>query len=171
MPRYVAFLRGVSPVNAKMPELKRCFEQAGFRNVRTVLTSGNVVFDAGAEGEKKIEKKIQTAMESSLDRTFSILLRKTDHLNDLLRTNPYAPFKVPKRAKRVITFLRTEREPKMSLPLRAGGAEILRKVGREVFTAYVPGPKGPVFMTLVEKAFGTDVTTRTWETVAKCAAA
>jgi hypothetical protein len=26
MPRYAAFLRGVSPMNAKMPEVKRAFE-------------------------------------------------------------------------------------------------------------------------------------------------
>jgi hypothetical protein len=44
-------------------------------------------------------------------------------------------------------------------------------LGREVFTAYVPSDKGPVFMVLIEKAFGTDVTTRTWDTVRKCAGA
>ena len=43
--------------------------------------------------------------------------------------------------------------------------------GREVFTAYLKSDKGPVFMTLIEKAFGTDVTTRTWDTVKKCASA
>jgi len=48
MPRFVAFLRGVSPLNARMPELKSSFEAAGFRNVRTVLSSGNVVFDASS---------------------------------------------------------------------------------------------------------------------------
>jgi len=31
MPRYAAFLRGVSPMNAKMPELKKCFEAAASR--------------------------------------------------------------------------------------------------------------------------------------------
>jgi hypothetical protein len=41
-------------------------------------------------------------------------------------------------------------------------------VGREVFTAYTPNAKGPVFMQLIERAFGTNVTTRTWETVRKC---
>ena len=46
MPRYVALLRGISPMNAKMPELKRCFEDAGFGNVKTLLSSGNVVFDS-----------------------------------------------------------------------------------------------------------------------------
>jgi hypothetical protein len=28
-----------------------------------------------------------------------------------------------------------------------------------------------VFMSLIEKAFGTEITTRTWDTVRKCAAA
>ena len=41
--------------------------------------------------------------------------------------------------------------------------------GREVFTTYLPTPKGPVFMTLIEKTFGKDVTTRTWDTIKKVA--
>ena len=45
---YAAFLRGVSPMNAKMPEVKRCFEAAGFTDVKTLLSSGNVVFGAKA---------------------------------------------------------------------------------------------------------------------------
>lgn len=48
MPRYIAFLRGVSPMNARMPELKRCFEEAGFSDVRTILASGNVAFGSRA---------------------------------------------------------------------------------------------------------------------------
>ena len=43
--------------------------------------------------------------------------------------------------------------------------------GREVFSAYLPTPKGPVFMTLIERTFGKEVTTRTWDTVAKVARA
>ena len=46
MPRYAAFLRGVTPMNAAMPELKRAFEDAGFTDVVTVLSSGTVVFTA-----------------------------------------------------------------------------------------------------------------------------
>ena len=48
MPRYAAFLRGVSPTNAKMPDLKRAFESAGFTEVRTFLSSGNLTFTAGS---------------------------------------------------------------------------------------------------------------------------
>jgi hypothetical protein len=40
-----------------------------------------------------------------------------------------------------------------------------------VLCTYVPGDKGPVFMQLLEKTFGRDITTRTWDTVTKCAKA
>jgi predicted dehydrogenase len=43
--------------------------------------------------------------------------------------------------------------------------------GREVFSAYVRSPKGPVFMAVIEEAFGKDLTTRTWDTVGKVARA
>src|SRR3954469_17791617 len=72
-------------------------------------------------------------------------------------------------AKRVVTFLREPRGNELALPIELDGARILSVQGTEVFSAYVPGPKGPVFMTLIEKTFGKDVTTRTWDTVRKVA--
>lgn len=171
MPRYVALLRGVSPMNAKMSELKQCFEGAGFTNVKTVLSSGNVAFDARSASEASLEKRIEAAMEKSLDRSFYTIVRPTDYLRDLLETDPYSASTLPKNAKRVVTFLREINSNKLSLPIKSGDAQILSIVDREIFTAYVPGDKGPVFMRLIEKTFGTGITTRTWETVRKCAAA
>jgi uncharacterized protein (DUF1697 family) len=95
MKRYAAFLRGVSPMNAKMPELKKAFE--------------------------------------------------------------------------AVTFLREEPKAGVKLPPELDGARILRIKETEVFTAYVPSGRGPAFMTLIEKTFGKDVTTRTWDTVTKVA--
>lgn len=171
MPRYVAFLRGISPMNAKMSELKQCFEAAGFVNVRTVLSSGNVVFDARSTSESAIEKKAEQAMHAALGRSFYTIVRRADSLRELLATDPYLAHDVPAHAKRVVSFLRDARSPKVALPLAKDDAAVLCLAGREVFSAYVPSQKGPVFMKLIENAFGSDVTTRTWETVAKCAAA
>jgi hypothetical protein len=47
------------------------------------------------------------------------------------------------------------------------GARILCRRGSEILSAYVPSPRGAVFMTLIENTFGEQVTTRTWETVRK----
>lgn len=172
MPRYVAFLRGVSPDNLKMADLKQCFKRAGFKNVRTVLSSGNVVFDAAATtSERALQSRIEEAMSGSLGRTFLTMVRKVDFLQTLLATDPYTFYAVGSEAKRVVTFLRVAEEPRVSLPLEMNGARVLCRIDREVFTVYVPVANKPVFMTLIEKAFGTEVTTRTWNTVAKCAAA
>ncbi len=46
-----------------MPELKRSFEAAGFRNVRTVLSSGNVIFDASSSDERTLERCAEEAIE------------------------------------------------------------------------------------------------------------
>ncbi|MGI8425850.1 MAG: DUF1697 domain-containing protein [Actinomycetota bacterium] len=171
MPRYVAFLRGVSPMNAKMAELKRCFEGAGFTNVKTVLSSGNVVFDAPAQSDTALAREAEAAMAKQLGRTFYTIVRPARQLRELIEADPYATFRLPANAKRVVTFLRKPHDAMLSLPLVAEGVRILVMKGREVFTTYVPNPRGPVFMTLIEKTFGANVTTRTWDTVKKCATA
>jgi uncharacterized protein (DUF1697 family) len=171
MPRFVAFLRGVSPLNAKMPELKSCFEGAGFTGVRTILGSGNVAFDARAASESALERRAEAAMQAALGRSFYTIVRPTALLQTLLGSDPYAGHAFAPGAKRVVSFMRTAVQPAVPLPLAADGAVVLRLAGREVFTVYVPTDKGPVFMKLIETAFGAEVTTRTWDTVHKCAAA
>ncbi|MDR7308299.1 DUF1697 domain-containing protein [Rhodoferax saidenbachensis] len=171
MPRYVAFLRGVSPMNAKMPELKRAFEAAGFTNVKTVLSSGNVVFDARNTSEAALERKAEAAMQQALGRSFYTLVRPVSALEQLLQTDPYAAAALPPQAKRVVSFLREAPQAVFRLPVVLEDAQIVSALGREVFSAYVPGDTGPVFMRLIEKTFGSNITTRTWESVKKCAAA
>lgn len=171
MPRYVAFLRGVTPKNLKMPDLKHAFEVAGFTNVRTLLSSGNVAFDARSATDAALERKAEEAMQRTLGRSFHTIVRPVAALERLLDTDPYARFNVPPHAKRVVSFLRVAPTPKQPLPLARDGAQVLTVIEREAFTCYVTGDKGPVFMVLIERVFGTDVTTRTWDTVRRCAKA
>ena len=169
MKRYAAFLRGVSPTNAKMPELKKAFERAGFSDVKTILSSGNVVFSAAPGAESALERKAEAAMEKHLGRAFPTIVRAIDALRGILASDPWARFRLAPGSKRVVTFLRGKPKAKLSLPIERDGARILDCRGAEVFTAYVRSPRGPVFMTLIEKTLGKDVTTRTWETVEKVA--
>jgi uncharacterized protein (DUF1697 family) len=169
MPRYVAFLRGVNPMNAKMPELKAAFEAAGFDDVKTVLSSGNVLFTAPASSPAGLEKKCEAALTKRLGTSFPTIVRRVDALRELLDSDPYRAFRLAPGSKRVVTFLRTPLKATPTLPVERDGARILAVVGTEALSAYVRSPKGPVFMTLIEKTFGRDVTTRTWETVQKMA--
>lgn len=171
MPRFVAFLRGVSPLNAKMPELKRCFESAGFSNVKTLLSSGNVAFDDRSRSIAAIERKAEAAMHAMLGRSFCTIVRPTAHLQQMLASDPFAAHELAPAAKRVVIFMRDSCTPEPALPLSRDDASILCLQGREAFAAYVPHAKGPMFMKLIENTFGTAITTRTWDTVRKSAAA
>ena len=169
MPRYAAFLRGVMPTNARMPDVKRAFEAAGFANVATVLASGNVVFDSASRSTPALEKKIEAALEEHLGRSFPAFVRSIESLRRMLESDPYAGAKVPAQAKRIVTFVRSEK-PAMKLPVERDGARILRFEDGVVFSTYLPTPKGPVFMAMIERAFGKDQTTRTWQTIEKVVA-
>ena len=157
-------------MNARMADLRRCFESAGFSDVTTVLSSGNVAFDARSAGPATLEKKAEAAMARELDHVFGTIVRPVKHLQRLLANDPYEHFDIAPAAKRIVTFLRRPTPPNRSLPVELDGARILCVAVLEVFSAYVPGTKGPVFMSLIEKTFGKDVTTRTLETIRKCAA-
>ena len=156
-------------MNARMPELKQCFETAGFADVRTLLSSGNVVFDARSSSAATLERRAEKAMQSQLGHAFGTIVRPAEYLQNFIASDPFAEFRLPQAAKRVVTFLRSPVQTTLELPIERDGASILKFTGSEVLCAYIPGPKGPVFMSLLERTFGKNITTRTLDTVRKCA--
>jgi uncharacterized protein (DUF1697 family) len=167
MPTYAAFLRGVSPLNAKMSELRKCFEAAGLTSVKTVLGSGNVVFETRSTARTTLERKLESAMQKSLGRVFATTVRSIEELESLLAADPFRDFRLAPKSKRIVTLLHAKPTSSPKLPIELEGARILCVRGTEIFSAYVPSPKGPVFMSLIEKTFGKDLTTRTWDTIGK----
>jgi uncharacterized protein (DUF1697 family) len=167
--RYAAFLRGVSPVNAKMADLKKAFESAGFSDVKTVLSSGNVVFSAPPAPDATLQSAAKAAMKEELGHEFLTFVRSIDALRRMLASDPYKSYRLKPGSKRIVTFLRGHPKADLKLPIEFEGARILVRKGDEIYSAYVPNPKGPVFMSLLEKTFGKEITTRTWDTVAKVA--
>ncbi len=172
MPGYAAFLRGVSPMNLKMPVLKEALETVGFTDVRTLLSSGNVVFSGRRAADSVIERKVEAAIEKHVGKKFGAIVRSIEELQQLIDADPFKAFKLPAKAKRVVTFLRDVPAAKLTLPPERDGARILSLRGRELLSAYERSDKGPVFMVLIEKTVGKALmTTRTWDTVLKVAKA
>ena len=72
MTRYVAFLRAINVAGQKlikMDELARIFTAAGFKNARTYIQSGNVIFDATSANTVALRKKIERALQDVLSIT------------------------------------------------------------------------------------------------------
>src|SRR6267142_445447 len=68
--RHVALLRGVNnagkSTRVAMADLRVLFERLGFRDVRTVLNSGNVVFSVPAERRRNVRGRIEKALAARL---------------------------------------------------------------------------------------------------------
>ena len=64
MSRTVAFLRGINlgRRTIKMDALRKTFESAGYKNVKTILASGNVVFETNATDAKKLRADIEVTL-------------------------------------------------------------------------------------------------------------
>lgn len=167
MPRYAALLRGVSPMNCKMPELKQALEKAGFTDVKTVISSGNAVFSSRAASEKSLQKKCEDAMQKVMGKSFMTIVRSIDDLEVLLQADAFRKYEVPPNGKKNVTFLLDAPEKKPTLPVELKGGRILGLHGREAYLFYVPGEADPSFMTMIERTFGKAVTTRTWDTVGR----
>lgn len=158
-------------MNCKMPELKRCFEAAGFCEVKTLLSSGNVAFSARPAIVPVLEQTAHEAMEKHLGKVFLTIVRPSAFLQTLVARAPFSEFDLPDGSKPVITFLSKPYEKALALPIERSQASILKLERTEVFSSYVPNEKGPAFMVLLEKTFGKEITTRTLETVRKCSVA
>src|SRR6059036_1231929 len=152
MPRYAALLRGVMPVNAKMPELKKAFEAAGFRDVKTILGSGNVVFSARAASEASLERRAEAAMAERLGRTFLTIIRPIEALRDLLESDPYKAFRLEPTAKRVVRKVRPSRSAIAASARRSSDASEAARalnttfpLARMVFTSLKPAASNAFF--------------------------
>ena len=104
-------------MNAKMPALKRAFEAAGFTEVKTVLSSGNVVFDARRASDSSLQQRSEKAMTEYLGQAFLTIVRPVEMLREMLASDPYRGFGLDPSAKRIVTFLRDEPTVKMALPV------------------------------------------------------
>src|SRR2546427_3007482 len=109
-------------MNAKMPELKQAFESPGFTDVKTILSSGNVVFSARRASETSLERKAEAATMQRLGHAFLTFVRPLDALREMLASDPYRGVRLNPAARRIVTFLRDNPTSKLALPIELDGA-------------------------------------------------
>jgi uncharacterized protein (DUF1697 family) len=138
MPVFVVLLRAVNVGGTgKLPmsDLKRLCEQAGFRNVRTYIASGNIVAERdGAEANAK------AALESEL-RAYSgnpvgVIVRTAAEMAQVLADNPF-----PNRsASQTVAIFLDHAPPSDALKTVKGQADEETGLGaREVYVHYPDG--------------------------------
>jgi uncharacterized protein (DUF1697 family) len=175
MTRYAAFLRGVNlgKRTVKSAELKAAFEAMGFTNVKTLLASGNVLFDAKAA--KGLQARIEAGLEQRFGFAVGTVLRSVDELRALVKADPFKG-EVESDAQKLYVMLFAEDLP-AGLTLRAveGDYAVPRIDPREAYLVGYRKPDGTYAaggLLLIEKQLpkGRLVTTRNWNTILKAIA-
>jgi len=91
MKTFVALLRGINVGGNNilpMTELKALCEEAGFKNVRTYIQSGNVIFESKIAEDKAVVK-VQKALKTKLQNPVSVKIRTIEELETIISNNPF----------------------------------------------------------------------------------
>ena len=92
MARHIAFLRAINVGGhiVKMDRLRDLFEALGFRDVVTVIASGNVLFDATAKDTAALERKIERHLEKELGYAVATFVRSPEEIAVVAAHDPFA---------------------------------------------------------------------------------
>jgi uncharacterized protein (DUF1697 family) len=88
MKTFVALLRGINVGgNSKVPmsDLKICFEEAGYSNVRTYINSGNVIFESK---EKVDDVEIEKMLEEKFGFSIRVVVKSAEDIKRICEKIP-----------------------------------------------------------------------------------
>lgn len=169
--RYAAFLRGINVGGnkiIKMDVLRKAMESLGFSNVKTVLASGNVVFDSR---NKPIALKITEGLKKKLGVEVGIQVRSLSELEKMIDSEPFAKIKVTAETRLYVTFVPQGTNGGLKIPYSSddNNFRILSRTDHELFSvAIITKDRTTVdLMGIIDKTYGKQVTTRNWNTIHK----
>jgi uncharacterized protein (DUF1697 family) len=175
MPTYIALLRGINVGGHNkiaMADLKRLFDTLGFTNARTLLQSGNVVFQSTGRNAPALEALLEAETKAQLDLSVEYIVRTSTEWKKIIEANPF-----PKEAKSdpshlLVMFAKSALRPIDVKALQAAitGPEEIIAVGKQLYVAFNGGiAQSKLTNSLIEKKLGTRGTARNWNTVVKVA--
>ena len=180
MNTFVGLLRAVNVGGrgkVAMSDLRDCLMALGCSGARTLLQSGNVVFQAHDRAGPKLQECLQTGLLERLGLRTEVMVRSEAQWKELLAGNPFEDEAKHDPGHLLAMVSKRPVSTKAFGALRAavqaaGGRETARESGGQVYLYFPDGiGRSRVTTALVERALGTSVTGRNWNTVLKLAEA
>jgi uncharacterized protein (DUF1697 family) len=168
---YIALLRGINVSGQKIikiNELRKLFESLDFKNVKTYIQSGNVVFNSGIDNTDKIVKLVEKKIKDVFTFDVTVIIRTHNELGKIIRTNPFLKSKPVEKL--YVTFLSniTDDENTEKLIKYKSEIEEFRLIGKEMYLFYPDGAgRSKLTNNIFESKLGVKTTTRNWNTVNK----
>ena len=174
MTKYIAFLRAINVAGharVKMTDLNRAFVSAGCKEVRTVIQSGNVLFEAADRETSAIIRKVHPRLRELLGSEATIMFRTLSEFETIVRAAPFEGIEPGPDMQLYVAFLSQMPDRKPGLPVLSPkeGLEAFKIKDREVFVVSRRKTNGMFGFpnNFIESEFEVPATTRNWSTVKK----
>jgi uncharacterized protein (DUF1697 family) len=168
---HVALLRGINVGRAKrvaMADLRALVESLGYRDVRTLLNSGNVVFTAPRTAKGDAASRIENLLAKQLGVSARVIVLSAAELATIVEDNPLLEI-VSDPSRLLVAVLNNRADRKLLKPLlKQDWAPDALAIGERV--AYIWCSEGILASRLVEivgRVLRDAATTRNWATILK----
>jgi uncharacterized protein (DUF1697 family) len=168
---YISMLRGINVgphKRIRMLDLIALYESLGFKNIRTYLQSGNVIFEASEVDGGTLFKLIGDKIKQVFGFQVEVLIRTPDELAHVIKDNPFLKDNNIDTANLYVTFL-SDLPGQVELNKikeNRNETDSLIIFNKEVYL-YCPNGYGSTRYSndFFEKKLGLTATTRNWKTV------
>ncbi|MEZ4266832.1 MAG: DUF1697 domain-containing protein [Myxococcota bacterium] len=171
MSEWIALLRAVNLGGTRkvpMAELRTALGGLGYAKVRTLLASGNVVFEADGADAQALEAKLEADLLAVAGVRTEVMVRDPGEWAALMAANPFVAESESQPSRLALLVMKTavDRAKADAYLAGYGGGEKVAFVGRDAFIYF---PDGMGVSKLATGKFGVG-TARNWNTVQKLAA-
>jgi uncharacterized protein (DUF1697 family) len=173
---HVALLRAINVGGTKkiaMSALLDLLKELGFDNGKSLLQSGNLVFQSDGKKSADLEKLLETEALKRLNLKTDFMVRTTEEWEKIIERNPFPDEAKTDPSHLVVVFLKQAPAKAAGEALRKAitGPETVHCDGRHAYVTYPAGiGRSRLTNVLIESKLGTRGTARNWNTLLKIAA-
>jgi uncharacterized protein (DUF1697 family) len=170
---HIALLRAVNVAGhnrVAMADLRHLLTELGFDTPRSLLQSGNLVFNSPRRAGPALEASLETAARERLGIETQFLVRTAAEWHAIVRDNPFPAEARDDPGHLLVMCLKQAPAPGAVTALQDAitGREQVRAVGRQAYLVYPDGiGRSRLTAALIERRLGTSGTARNWNTVLK----
>ncbi len=173
MNSYLALLRGINLGPHKqvdMADLRDLLTRLGFAGVRSLLRTGNLLFECRARTCSQLEVLLRAEAEKRLALETEFFVRTAGELQEVVARNPFRTEAVQDPSHLLVMFLKDAPAAKdvKALQTAIAGREVVRAEGKHAYVVYPDGiGRSRLTLAVIEKKLGIPGTGRNWNTVLK----
>ena len=169
---HIALLRGINVGGHRsvgMTDLRNFLTELGFDDARSLLQSGNLVFNSKVRTGAELERFLEGEAHDRLSLEVDFIVRTPDEWKSVIRQNPFRKEAERDPGHLVVMFLKSAPDVDDIVALEADirGPEVVRAKGKQAYI-YYPNGQGRSKLThsILEKRLGRG-TGRNWNTILK----